>query len=96
MHWKIGSAQSALEAEASQILASLITLMAAGSEQELANVVRRLDQQTPARYGMEINAEQTKLMANKKMTITADIAVYGLELETVQQFKFLAAIISDA
>lgn len=39
-------------AEASQIFASLITLMAAGSEQELANLVRRLDE-TPATYGME-------------------------------------------
>ena len=35
----------------------------AGDEQELADLVSRLDN-TPASYGMEISAEKTKLMSS--------------------------------
>ncbi|XP_077683208.1 DNA-directed RNA polymerases I and III subunit RPAC2-like isoform X3 [Eretmochelys imbricata] len=36
----------------------------AGSEDELANLVKRLDE-TSAKYGMEINAEKTKVQADE-------------------------------
>lgn len=53
----------------------------AGSEHDLANVVRRMDE-TSTRYGMEISAEKTNLMASNDMPITSDIAVDGLKRET--------------
>ena len=37
----------------------------AGEEQELANLVERLDKASTA-YGMEISAEKTKLMTNNQ------------------------------
>jgi len=57
-----------------------------GSEEELACLVISLDQ-TASRYGMEISAEKTKLMANSVNPITARITVAGKEPETVQLFK---------
>ena len=66
----------------------------AGNEQELANLVKRLDE-TSSRYGMEISAEKTKLMTNSAHPITTKITVSGKELETVDHFKYLGAIISE-
>jgi len=66
----------------------------AGSEDELVNLVKRLDE-TSTRYGMEISAEKTKLMRNSDEPIKAKIMVSGQQLETVQQFKYLGAIISQ-
>lgn len=54
----------------------------ASNEQEFANVVRRLDI-TSTGYGMEINAEKTKLMESNNMTITDDIAVNGQKIVKV-------------
>jgi len=65
----------------------------AGSEEELARLVTSLDQ-TTSRYDMDISAEKTKLMTNSVNPITTRITVAGKELETVQQFKYLAAIIN--
>ena len=65
----------------------------AGEEEELANLVQKLDAAS-AKFGMEINAEKTKLMTNNK-TIDRDIDVQGQRLETATQFKYLGAIISD-
>lgn len=42
------------------------------------DIVSRLDIAFP-KFGMEISAEQTKLMTNDK----ADISVYGQKLETI-------------
>ena len=66
----------------------------AGEENELTNLVNQLDRAS-TKYGMEISAEKTKLMTNDYGSITADISVHGQKLETVQQFKYLGAIISD-
>jgi len=66
----------------------------AGTEQELASLVKRLDESS-TRYGMEISAEKTKLMTNKDGGISADIKVHDVTLETVENFKYLGAIISD-
>ena len=44
---------------------------------------------------MEISAEKTKLMTNSAQPITTKITVSGKELETVDHFKYLGAIISE-
>ena len=76
-------ALSALEAEQSPTSALL-----AGKEEELANLVERLDKVSTA-YGMEISAEKTKLMTNDTSSINTEIKVNGQKLETVTSFKHL-------
>ena len=49
----------------------------AGKEEELANLVERLDKASTA-YGMEISAEKTKLMTNSTSGINAEIKVLSL------------------
>ena len=66
----------------------------AGTETELANLVERLDKTSTA-YGMQISAEKTKLMTNNINGISSTINVSGEKLETVQSFKYLAAIVTD-
>ena len=66
----------------------------AGEEEELANLVERLDKAFTA-YGMEINAEKTKLMTNTPGGITTEIKVTGQQLETVTSFKYLGSVITD-
>ena len=44
---------------------------------------------------MEINAEKTKLMTNSAQQISTSITVNGNELESVDHFKYLGAIISE-
>ena len=55
----------------------------AGEEEELANLVERLDKASTA-FGMEISAEKTKLMTNNTSFINTDIKMNGKKLETVQ------------
>ena len=50
---------------------------------------------TSSRFGMEISAEKTKLMTNSAAAIKRKITVSGQELETVTQFKYLGAILSE-
>ena len=57
----------------------------AGDEQELADLVSRLDN-TSASYGMEISAEKTKFMTNNTNGINKKITVNGQILETVSKF----------
>ena len=64
----------------------------AGSEQELAQLVERIDQTSKA-YGMEINAEKTKLMTNNINGIHKEIKASDHKLQTVTNFKYLGAII---
>ena len=66
----------------------------AGAEEELANLVERLDKAFAA-YGMEISAEKTKLMTNNTSGINTEIKVNGQKLETVTSFKYLGAVITD-
>ena len=66
----------------------------AGEEEELANLVERLDKASIA-YGMEINAEKTKLMTSNASGINTEIKVNGQKLETVTNFKYLGPIMSD-
>ena len=51
-------------------------------EEELANLVQRLDKASTA-YGMEISAEKTKLMTNNTSGINTEIKVKGQKPETV-------------
>ena len=60
----------------------------AGEEEELANVVERLDKASKA-YGIEISTEKTKLMANNTSGINTEIKVNGQKLETITSFKYL-------
>ena len=47
-----------------------------GEEEELANIVERLDKASIA-YGMEISAEKTKLMINNTSGTNTEIKVNG-------------------
>ena len=64
----------------------------AGEEEELANLVERLDKASTA-YGMEISAEKTKLLTNNTGGIKTEIKVNGQKLETVTRFKYLGSVI---
>ena len=66
----------------------------AGEEEELANLVERLDKASTA-YGMEISTEKTKLMTNNTSGINTEIKVNGQKLETVTNFKYLGSVITD-
>ena len=65
-----------------------------GEEEELANLVERLDKASTA-YGMEISAEKTKLMTNNTSGINTEIKVNEQKLETVTSFKRLGSVITD-
>ena len=52
-------------------------------EEELANLVERLDKASTA-YGMEISAEKTKLVTNNTSGINTEIKVNGRKLDTSQ------------
>ena len=65
-----------------------------GEEEELANLVERLDKASTA-YGMEISAEKTKLVTNNTSGINTEIKVNGQKLETVTSFKYLGSFITD-
>ncbi len=58
----------------------------AGSEEELAQLVERLDK-TSTSYGMQISTEKTKLMTNSANGINSNIMANGEKLETVHRFK---------
>ena len=66
----------------------------AGEEEELANLVERLDKASTA-YGLEISAEKTKLMTDNTSGINTEIKVNGQKLETVTSFKYLGSVITD-
>ena len=66
----------------------------AGKEEELVNLVERLDMTSTA-YGMQISAEKTKLMANNANGISTDIRISDVKLDCVDSFKYLGAIVAD-
>ena len=66
----------------------------AGEEEELANLVERLDKASRD-YGMEISAKKTKLMTNDTSGINTEIKMNGQKLETVTSFKYLDSVITD-
>ena len=66
----------------------------AGEEEELANLVERLNKASTA-YGMEISAKKTKLMTNNTSGINTEIKVTEQKLETSTNFKYLGSAITD-
>ena len=66
----------------------------AGEEEELANLVERLDKASTA-YDMEISAQKTKLMTNNTSGINTEIKKNGQKLETLSSFKYLGSPITD-
>ena len=66
----------------------------AGSEEELKSLIDRLHL-TSVKYGMEISAEKTKTMTNNPAGIRKNIVIGGQKLGTVNNFKYLGAIVSD-
>ena len=63
-------------------------------EEELANLVERLDKASTA-YGMEISAKRTKLMTNDTSGINTEIKVNGQKFETVTSFKYPGSVITE-
>ena len=61
----------------------------AGEEEELSNLVERLDKASTA-YGMEISAEKTKLMTNNTSGINTETKVNRQKLETVTSIPGLS------
>ena len=66
----------------------------AGKEEELANLVERLDKASTA-YGMEISVEKTKIMTSNTSGINTEIKVNGQKLETATSFKYLGSVITN-
>ena len=66
----------------------------AGEEEELANLVERLDKGSTA-YGMEISAKNSKLMTNNTSGTNTEIKVNGQKLEIVTSFKYLGSVVTD-
>ena len=66
----------------------------AGKEEELENIVKTVETASTA-YGMEISPEKTKIMSNKANGLTKTIELKGYNLETVTNFKYLGAIVTD-
>ena len=60
----------------------------------MMNLMERLDKTSTA-YGMQISAENTKLMTNNTNGISSNIRVNDEKLETVQSFKYLGTIVTD-
>ena len=66
----------------------------AGKEEELENLVKKVETASTA-YGMEISPEKTKIMSNNANGLTKTIKVKGYNLETVTNFTYLGAIVTD-
>ena len=66
----------------------------AGNEKELAHLVQCLDETLRA-YGMEINVDKTKMMANAHGGTSPEVMVNGHALQRVKEFKYLGSIVSD-
>ena len=62
----------------------------AGEEEELANLVERLNKASTA-YGKETSVEKTKLMTNNTIGINTEIIGKGQKHGTVTSFKYLGS-----
>ena len=62
-------------------------------EEELANLVERLDKASTA-YGMKISAEKTKLITNNTSGINTEIKINDQKLEAVTSFSYLGSVIT--
>ena len=66
----------------------------AGSEEELKSLMDNLLRAVKS-FGMEINADKTKIMTNNPEGFNTNISVDGQVLETVGSFKYLGAIVRN-
>ena len=66
----------------------------AGEKEELLKLIESLDKAVTG-YGMNINAEKTKLMTNYTSGVSEEIKVNGEKLATVICFKYLGSLVSD-
>ena len=66
----------------------------AEEDEEPAKLVERLNKASTA-YGMEINAEKTKLMTSNTSGINTKIKISGQKLETITVFKYLGSVVTD-
>ena len=66
----------------------------AGDEEELEALAECLDTAS-RKYGMEINADKTKVMTSNPNGIQNDININDHALDTVSTFKYLGSIISE-
>ena len=66
----------------------------AGEEEKLVKLVERLNKASTA-YGMEISAENTKLMTNNTSGINTEIKVNGQKLEAVTSIKYQGSVLTD-
>ena len=66
----------------------------AGEEEELAKLVERLEKSSTG-YGMELSAEQSKMMTNNTSGISTKMKVYPHLFETVTSFKYLGSIMTE-
>ena len=67
----------------------------AGSQEELAQLIKRLDESCSA-FGMEISAEKTKVMTNTHVKdLQTEFKVKDSVLQIVNQFIYLGAIVTD-
>ena len=51
--------------------------------------------ETDRYYGMEINAEKTKLMINSKLPFPVKIVIDHKQLDNVESFKYLGFILTN-
>ena len=65
-----------------------------GDEEELAKSVECLDKASTV-YGMELNAEMTRLMTNNTSGVNKEIKVNGQKLETITSFEYMGSVVSD-
>ena len=66
----------------------------AAKEEELENLVKKVETASTA-FGMESSPDKTKIMSNNANGLTKTIKVKGYNLETVTNFKYLGAIVTD-
>ena len=66
----------------------------AGSESELQSLTDSLEKASTS-YGMEINHEKSKILVNGDHSTPPVITMYGKQLENVQNFKYLGAMLTD-
>ena len=66
----------------------------AEEEEEAGVLVDRLDT-TTTRYKMEIDPDNTKVMTNNPNGFQKEIKIKGRRIEEVENFKYLAAIVSN-
>ena len=66
----------------------------AGTAEELTDLTNRINTAAET-YGMEINAQKTKIMSNNPQALTNNISVAGTSLEVVENFKYLGSVISE-